>query len=152
MVARVVGGRGQVTSNGVVLASFRLEGSSSVTIDRKNASRRTCQVQLTSNELSSGSGNVIPTLATDLFAPFGNELTLFYTSITNGVETDTQVGVFLITDVNVDDSRTDLSMKVTGADRAKAYSRAGFTDVYTIAASTNIGTAIQALLSSRVVA
>lgn len=147
----VVGGRGEVWAGGGKLASFRIE-SGTVTIDRKNACRRTCSVMLTEGELVGSTLKVVPTVATDLFTPFGNELRIYYTKIVNGVETDTLVGVFGISDVDIQDSGADLSIAVDGKDRAYAYGRAGFTDVYTIAASTNMATAIQSLLNSRSVA
>jgi hypothetical protein len=148
-VASAVGGYGQVTANGVVLATFRMEAASTVTIDRKNASRRSCQIKLTDLELEDTDADVIPTTPKDLFAPYGNEMTLFFSRTIDGVDQDTQVGVFLITRSVTDDTGSDLTLTVNGLDRAKSYTRAGFTDVYTIAASTNLGTAIQSLLQSR---
>lgn len=143
----VVYGRGEVRSGGILLASFRVD-SGSVTIDRKNASRRVCSVTLTSGERSDGGAlPIIPSTSTDLFAPFGNELYLYY--VTDGVPT--QVGIFEITDANIQDSGTDLGMTVSGSDRAKSFGQSGFTDVYTIAAGTNVAVAIRNLLSSRVV-
>jgi hypothetical protein len=145
--SNVVGGRGELWVGGAKLASFRVD-SGSINIERNNAARRTCQVSLTNGELVGSTATAIPTRATDLFAPFGNELILYYTKITNGVEVDTQCGVFGLDDVDINDSADDLAMSLTADDRSTQYSQCGFADVYTIAASTNVGTAIQALLTA----
>ena len=91
---------------------------------------------------------IVPTTAQSFLTPYGNELVL-YRGITypDASQELIQVGVFGLEDVDIDDGANDLVITLIGGDRGMACQRAGFTDVYTIAPGTNVGVAIQALIS-----
>lgn len=60
------------------------------------------------------------------------------------------LGVFGISDVSVDDTPGELTIQVTGFDRARRVQRAKFTDFEVISDGTNYATAIKNLIESRV--
>jgi hypothetical protein len=135
----------QIWQAGTKLATFQLTGGT-LTCDRANAFRRIGNITLTEGMLVGG-GTVVPTTARDLFAPFGNELYLFDgIQYWDGTQDFCQVGVLGTESTQIVDAGKSLVITVLGNDRAQAYSRAGFTDVYTIPPNTNVGTAILNLL------
>lgn len=116
-----------------------------VTVDAKNALRRRCDVTLVDP-----TGTLTPERATDLLTPYGNELRLY-----RGVHLSTgpaliPLGVFGISDCDVDDDADELRIRLTGFDRSRRVRRARFPDVYAVPAGTNVATAIRDLIASRV--
>ena len=131
-----------------LLATLQVEASTTVTVDRNNLIRRTCSAVLT-DPYAGTAQSIVPTTAQGFMSPYGNELVL-YRGITysDGTQELIQLGCFGLDDVIIDDSAPDLVITLTGGDRGVACQHAGFKDVYNIAPGTNIGTAIQALISS----
>lgn len=121
-----------------------LDGS--VAVDVNNAVRRRCDVSLTDP-----TGTLTPAVATDLLAPFGNEVRLSRgIQFADGTSELIPLGVFGLEDVDVQDTADGLTIHLVGMDRAQKVARATLTDVYSVAAGTNFATAIQALIASRV--
>jgi hypothetical protein len=59
------------------------------------------------------------------------------------------LGVFVITDVSIEDGDNGATIQVSGLDRSIRIARSKLTDMYQITAGTNAATAIQALLQDR---
>lgn len=139
----------EVWAGSSLLATLPIEDSTTITVDRSNQVRRTCSVVLTDPFVGTPQ-SLVPTSPSSLLAPYGNELVL-YRGINYGDGTSelVQVGVFGIESTVIADTSPDLVLTITGGDRSVAISHAGFTDVYTISPSSNIGTAIQTLITSR---
>ena len=142
----------EVWAGTALLATLEIEASTTVTVDRNNLIRRTCSAVLT-DPYAGTSQAIVPSTAQGFLTPLGNELVL-YRGITYSDRTQEliQLGCFGIDDVIIDDGGTsgssDLVITLTGNDRGVACQHAGFKDIYTIAPGTNIGTAIQTLISS----
>lgn len=131
---------------------------------------------------------IIPSSASDLITPYGNELKIYrgitfqrrrvaasYATIVGDyatyavlaanvanyqtindrtgpwetVEEYVPLGVFVITDVDIDDAPDGVTVNVTGADRSIRISRARWTDPYKVAKGTAVETAIGDLLADR---
>lgn len=119
----------------------------SVTVDVNNAIRRTCKLDFVDR-----TGALTPATASDLLSPLtGNELKLYrgITYPTGGAEL-IPLGVFGISKVDVNDTPAGVTIAIEGYDRARRVQRAALTDTYRIADGTNVATAIQALIASRV--
>lgn len=125
------------------LKALAIEDTSTLTNDRNQTIRRTCSATLTDP-----TGTLVPQTAADLLTPFGNELVL-YRGITfpDGSQELIQCGVFGLEDVVIKDSAADLTITLNGFDRSRTIQRAGFDEVYTIPAKTNVGFALQELLA-----
>ena len=138
--------RCEVWGGGALLQLLTIEPGGSVTADRANIIRRICSISL-----ADPTGTLVPTSAASLLAPFGNELHLYYGRSDDDVTPPVLKprGVFQIETSEVDDTGDDLTVAITANDRAASYQRAGFTDTYTIAGATNVGSAILSLLASR---
>lgn len=96
-------------------------------------------------------GELSPADANSLFAPVGNEMRLYRGVVipATGVEEFVPLGVFGLSDVRVYDSGEGLTMIVDAYDRARKVARAHFPTEYVVTAGTNVGTAIQGIISSR---
>ncbi len=95
-------------------------------------------------------GDLTPADATDLLAPYGNELKL-YRGISYGVSYElVPQGVFRIADFRCYDSGQGMTIIVDGYDRARTVQRAALTTEYVVTAGTNYASAIQNLIQSRV--
>jgi Domain of unknown function (DUF5047) len=148
-LSHVIATRAEVWSSAGVLLTpkgLTIDASgSTITTDRNAVIRRTCTVALTDP-----TGTLVPTTAQTLLHPTsGNELVL-YRGITysDGTNELIQLGVFGIEDYVGDDTAADLVMTLTGNDRSRVIQRTGFGDVYPIAGGTNVGTAIQNLITA----
>ena len=140
--------KAEIWQAGNKLGTFQITGGT-LTCDRANAFRRIVSLTLTEGMLVGG-GTVVPTKASDLFAPFGNEVYLYDgIQYSDGTRDFCQVGVLGMESTEIVDAGKSLVITILGNDRAQAYQRSGFPDVYTIPPNTNVGTAIQALLQSR---
>ena len=138
----------EVRNQGSLIATLNVEYQSTVTGDRSSAIRRICTMYLT--DPNAGTANALVQSTIDsVLSPYGNELfPQFGITYSDGSSETVPLGVFGIEDVTVDDSAGDLVITVNGNDRSRPVQRAGFTDIYTIAPSSNIGTAISDLLMS----
>lgn len=111
-----------------------------ITIDYTAATRRTCTLTITDPTRV-----LVPAIASDTIAPYGQSLTVFFGPINNPV----QMGIFYIQEDDADDQGTQFEFTVKGYDRSGIISQEALTAVQTIAAGTNYAAAIQALLASR---
>lgn len=115
----------------------------SVTVDVSNNYRRACNVTLAD---PTGVWAPPPQSRDAPLMPYGNEIAL-YRSIA-GFPT-VPLGVFQITKVQIDDAPEGQTITVTGNDRSYHVAIQKWTDVYNIAAGTNLNTAIQNIVSPR---
>lgn len=106
----------------------------SVQVDAKSAVRRTCEATLfTSRETN----NLVPDNDFDLLTPFGNELRLFRgVEYTDGTQEYIPLGVFVITEVSINDSNEGVQIKLSGEDRSIRVSRAKWTEPYQMTAGS----------------
>lgn len=133
-----------VLSAGATLATGLKVVDGSVSIDRNAEVRARCDVVI-------GDTSLIPTKATDLLAPFGNEIRI-YRGIrfpaTGAVEL-VSLGVFRIQSVSVEDPGR--GVRIAGLDRSQAVRDMAFEDVFTIpAGAIAYTTAIQSLIGPAV--
>lgn len=127
------------------LISLPIE-SGTVSVSTKNATRRTCEVQLLTDRTSN---NLVPSTNFDYITPFGNELRLFRGILyTDGTDEYIPLGVFVITDVAIADSAEGVTIKVQGEDRSTIISRAKWLEPYQMVSGT-LEASITALLQSR---
>lgn len=158
--------------NGSWLATLLIEGAS-VTDDWTNAVRRT----LSGVVLTDPTGTLTPKQATDLLYPVGHELVVYsglayvggamraalaaqksvstilsqpYTpalGVANGFEA-ARLGTFLMEGVKISDRDTDLTITLSGKDRATDVQRARFTNAYATNGTDTLDVAIQKLVTS----
>lgn len=132
----------ELLSNGAVVRSLEV-ADGSITLDQTAASRGRCDVTL------AGAADVVPTSPTDSLAPYGNEL-----RISRGIAYPDEtvevvaLGVFRLQDVDVDDSGTDLVVRVVGLDRSARIIDARFEEPYAVAAGVDYATAILSVIQS----
>ena len=106
----------------------------SVSVNSSSAVRRTCEITLvTSRE----SNNLVPDNDFDLLTPFGNELRLYRgVQYSNGTKEYVPLGVFVITEVAIDDSNEGVTIKLSGEDKSIRVSRAKWTQPYQMTSGT----------------
>lgn len=120
--------------------------SGSVKVDVNSAVRRTCEVHLTTDRTTS---NLVPDNGFDTLAPFGNELKLY-----RGVQFDdgsteyVPLGVFVMTEINIQDSNDGVSISIAGEDRSIIISRNKWTEPYQMVQGT-LEASLTALLQDR---
>lgn len=139
--------RVDVLQNGSTILAGLSVTDGSVTIDRTADVRGRCSIVVADPAL-------VPSDATDLLTPYGNELRVWRgvrfasTSTAVGASTDEMVslGVFRIQSFTVDDPGR--AIKIDGLDRSQAIREAAFEDVYTVPAGTPYTSAIQSLISA----
>lgn len=157
--------RSHRVAGSVVVAGVTLQiepSASSVTIDRTNAQRRACTL-----DLRDPTGSLTFDEASDLLHPLsGNEFT-----VARGIQYDTGVtangpngapplagdielipqGTFGINTSTIQDAATgDLKISLTGADRSYQVSAAKLINTYPIANNSNLASTVQALITARV--
>ena len=117
-----------------------------VTVNSSMASRRECEVEIVTNRTST---NLVPDNDFDVITPFGNELRLYRGILfDNGIEEYVPLGVFVITEVAVQDSNEGVTLSLTGSDRSLLISRAKWIEPYQVE-NASLETAITALLKNR---
>lgn len=118
-----------------------------VTIDATRAIRRNLDLTIIDPD-----GSLTPTSRTDLLAPFaGNEIRVWRgVTYSDGTTEEAPLGVFRITDVQVQRSQDGIQLSITGEDRAWWVSRQTFTSSFDIPDGTNIADAIALVLDDRV--
>jgi len=99
-----------------------------VSVDSSSAVRRTCEVSLLTEREST---NLVPDNDFDLITPFGNELRLYRgVQFEDGTQEYVPLGVFVITEVAIEDSNEGVTIKLQGEDRSIKVSRAKWTNPY----------------------
>jgi hypothetical protein len=113
-----------------------------------SAIRRSCSATLvTSRE----SDNLVPDSDFDFLTPFGNELRLYRgVQFEDGTTEYVPLGVFLITDVNINDTNAGVNITIRGEDRGLRISRNKWTEPYQMV-SGSLESSITALLQDRYV-
>lgn len=118
----------------------------SVTVSAKNATRRVCEVTLST---SRDADNDVPDNDYDLLTPFGNELRLYRgIQYSDGTQEYIPLGVFVITDVAINDRADGVAIKVMGEDRSIIVGRSKWLEPYQMVSGT-LEASITALLQSR---
>jgi hypothetical protein len=153
-------------SFGAVLSwQFGVEGGD-VTVDRTAAVRRSCKIEVTpfgaagviadATVLEQLAETLIPDDASGVFAPYGNQVRLWYgievpgyTNVALGNNFYTwQLGVFRLSSVDISDDGVP-RMTVSGFDHSRTISRRKNTIPWLVAAGTNYGDAIIAFCVDR---
>ena len=118
-----------------------------VKVDATNAIRRSGQLTVVDP-----TGTLTPATAGDILSPLAGNEAYIYRGITypSGATELVLLGVIGLSDTTVTDEGAGLTIALSGYDRARRVQRAKLTDTYAISAGTNVVTAIQALVSSRV--
>lgn len=100
----------------------------SVSVSAGSAVRRTCEVTLVTGR---DAINLVPDNDFDLITPFGNELRLYRgVRYEDGTEEYVPLGVFVITEVGIQDTNEGVTIKIAGEDRSIRVSRAKWTEPY----------------------
>lgn len=137
--------KAEVWSSDQKLSTLKIENGS-VTVSAKNATRRICEVTLST---SRAADNDVPDNDYDLLTPFGNELRLYRgIQYSDGTQEYIPLGVFVITDVAINDRADGVAIKVMGEDRSIIVSRSKWLEPYQMVSGT-LETSITALLQSR---
>lgn len=113
-----------------------------VTLDATAATRGRLDLTI----VDDGTLGLVPLLASDPLAPYGNELHVKRGIILAGTPELVGLGVFRIDDLTVDDTPAGLQLRVAGQDRSARIIDARFEDPYQVAAATNYTTAISDVL------
>ena len=120
--------------------------SGKVTVSVNSGVRRTCDVTLVTDRTST---NLVPDNGFDTLAPFGNELKLYRgVKFADGSIEYVPLGVFVMTDVDIQDSNDGVSMTIRGEDRSLFISRAKWTEPYQMVSGT-LEASLTAMLENR---
>jgi len=120
--------------------------SGSVTASSNSAIRRVCSVELFA---SRDIDNVVPDSAFDFLSPFGNELRLYRgIKFVNGTIEYVPLGIFVMTEISIDDTNEGVRISIQGEDRSILVSRNKWLAPYQMVNSP-LHTSIQALLQNR---
>jgi hypothetical protein len=120
--------------------------SGKVTVSVNSGVRRTCDVTLVTDRTST---NLVPDNGFDTLAPFGNELKLYRgVKFADGSIEYVPLGVFVMTDVDIQDSNDGVSMTIRGEDRSLFISRAKWTEPYQMVSGT-LEASLRAMLENR---
>lgn len=119
--------------------------SGSVTLNSNAEIRASADLQVADD----GTMDWVPTSAESALAPFGEEIRLERgIEYQDGTAELVSVAIVRIEQVRVSDSGGELSIQVTGLDRAKAFVDAQFETPYQVASGTNAITAIEDVLTA----
>jgi hypothetical protein len=137
--------KAEIWSGANYLATLQID-TGKVSVSVSSAVRRTCSVHLSS---SVGTTNLVPDNGFDLLAPFGNELRLYRgIEFTNGTIEYIPLGVFVMTDVKIQDDIDGVSISITGEDRSIFVSRNKWTQPYQMVSGT-LESSLTTLLQNR---
>ena len=116
----------------------------SVTIDRTQANRRTCNVTLALTNLSWA-----PTTYQHPLSPFSGNGMVISSGVAYGDGTTevVPVGTFAIIEADLTDSGTDLQAVVQGADMSWIIGQRGFSTAFSVGAGQDVSATIQQLVS-----
>lgn len=121
----------------------------STTEDVANAVRRTGSITVAPTDANGNS--LVPVLGSDLLTPYGNEIHLYRgVKYFDGTTEVCPLGVYGITTVTTTGTSFDNSITVAMADRADRVGRGKLLDYYSIAAGSDLGTAITTLIQNAV--
>lgn len=133
-------------ANGKLIATPQVVGGE-VTIDNRRAVRRQCTVELVDND-----GSWVPTNPkSSTLLVFNREMRVYRgIQFADGTQELVPLGVFSITDVDIEDGKTGVRISVMGSDRSLVVMEAKFTDhSFWIASGTAKEDAISNILKSR---
>jgi hypothetical protein len=117
-----------------------------VTVSTSNAIRRTCEVNLTTDRTIA---NLVPDDGFDFLAPFGNQLRVYRgIEFSDGTQEYIPLGVFVITEVLVQDKNDGVSLTIRGEDKSIIVSRNKWTSTYQMVNGT-LEASLTALLQNR---
>jgi hypothetical protein len=117
-----------------------------VAVNTSNSIRRTCEVHITTDRTSD---NLVPDSGFDFLAPFGNQLRLYRgIEYIDGTQEYVPLGVFVITEVDVQDGNEGISMTIRGEDKSIIVSRNKWTSAYQMVNGT-LEASLLALLQNR---
>lgn len=120
--------------------------SGSVKVSVSSAVRRTCEVRLITDRTTA---NLVPDNGFDTLAPFGNELKLYRgVQFADGTTEYVPLGVFVMTQVSIQDSNDGVSISINGEDRSIIISRNKWTEPYQMVQGT-LEASLTALLQDR---
>lgn len=114
-----------------------------VTVDRTNAVRRRCSMQLTDP-----TGTLTPAAAADVLSPYGTELAVWRGVVLPGGVELAPLGVFGVASVTAT-AANGLTLTVEGYDRARRLGLSRLPDIYTVTAGAGVNDATTGLLASR---
>jgi hypothetical protein len=141
----IVIGKAEIWNADRKLIDFDID-TGKVSVSTSNAIRRTCEVHLTTDRSST---NYVPDNGFDFVAPFGNQLRVYRgIQYTDGTEEYIPLGVFVITEVQVQDTNAGVSMSVRGEDKSIIVSRNKWTSSYQMVSGT-LEASLTALLQNR---
>jgi hypothetical protein len=126
----------------------------SVTVDTTATTRRTCTLTVEDKGLVADPNSLVPVHITDLLHPLsGNELHIFRGfAYPDGTQDMCQLGVFRMTQPQVEDSGNAITINIQGNDRSAEISKNKWTSAYQINAGTNLAAAVIAILQNRWIA
>jgi len=141
----IVIAKAEVWNQDQKLATIEVD-KGNVKIDVKSAVRRSCQVNLMT---ARDSNNLVPDNDFDTLSPFGNELRLYRgIRFQNEEEEYVPLGVFVITDVDINDSNEGVQISISGEDRSIKVSRNKWLKPYQVP-SGSLEDAIEDILKDR---
>jgi len=141
----IVIAKAEVWNQDQKLATIEVD-KGNVKIDVKSAVRRSCQVSLMT---ARDSNNLVPDNDFDTLSPFGNELRLYRgIRFQNEEEEYVPLGVFVITDVDINDSNEGVQISISGEDRSIKVSRNKWLKPYQVP-SGSLEDAIEDILKDR---
>jgi hypothetical protein len=141
----IVIGKAEIWNADRKLIDFDID-TGKVSVSTSNAIRRTCEVHLTTDRSST---NFVPDDGFDFVAPFGNQLRIYRgIQYADGTEEYVPLGVFVITEVQIQDTNAGVSMSVRGEDKSIIVSRNKWTSTYQMVSGT-LEASLTALLQNR---
>jgi hypothetical protein len=141
----IVIGKAEIWNADRKLIDFDID-TGKVSVSTSNAIRRTCEVHLTTDRTST---NFVPDDGFDFVAPFGNQLRIYRgIQYADGTEEYVPLGVFVITEVQIQDTNAGVSMSVRGEDKSIIVSRNKWTSTYQMVSGT-LEASLTALLQNR---
>lgn len=118
----------------------------SVSIDAKSAVRRTCEIHLMTDRTNN---NLVPDTDFDALSPFGNELRVYRgIQYSDGTEEYVPLGVFVITEIDINDTNEGVDINVRGEDRSILITRNKWLEPYQMVDGT-LEDSLTALLTDR---
>ncbi len=121
--------------------------SGGVTLDQNAASRGRYDITV----VDDGARELVPTSASDMLSPYGNECRVSRGLILPNGEPETpSILIGRIDAANVDDTAAGLTIQIAGQDRSARVIDAKFEEPYEVAAGTNIETAIRNVVSDAI--
>lgn len=134
----------EIMQGGQVLARLETIAAGQVAVD-STSTRRTLDLTLVDP-----SGNLSPTTARDILAPLQSEVRVSRgLGLADGSTEYVPLGVFGVTDPEVDSANGALLISLSGSDRSKAVGDRRFSDPYTVKSGTPTHQAITNIVKSR---